>query len=240
MATSAPVKTQYYKHGLISLTENTTMEKCLLGLSDFKQQPFTPSPFVKPISVSFKQNNKDKTLERRWDLIESHDSIAVALYHRSMNCLILVRQFRPAVYARILRQAEENGQPVPPFNVGFTYELCAGLVDKNKSLLEIAREEIMEECGFNVPLESIKKVTSYLSAIGTAGTEQTLFFAEVGDEMKTENGGGGSDNEGEAIEVLGLPIESIDSFMFDTSLPKSTGMLFAYQWIKDKLKNNAL
>lgn len=71
MATSVPVKTQYYKHGLISLTErrnlvlfsidalplDNTMEKCIAGLSNFKQQPFTPSAFVKPVSVSFQQTN---------------------------------------------------------------------------------------------------------------------------------------------------------------------------------------
>lgn len=152
----------------------------------------------------------------------------------------MVRQFRPAVCASVLRRAEANGKPSPQLDAGFTYELCAGLVDKNKSLVEIAQEEIMEECGFNVPVECIEKVTSYLSAIGTAGTEQTLFFAEVGEEMKMESGGGGSDHDGEAIEVLALPLSNIDAFMFDTSLPKSTGMLFAYQWIKERIGEGSL
>eukprot|EP00210_Caulerpa_lentillifera_P001096 g1057.t1 len=216
------------------------MEKFLAGLSDFKQQPFTPSPFVKPVSVSFQQTTGSKTLKRRWDLIESHDSIAVALYHRSLNRLIIVRQFRPAVYASILRRALANGQPKPPLDAGFTYELCAGLVDKDKSLVEIAREEIMEECGFDVPIESIKQVTSFLSSIGTAGTEQTLFFAEVGDEMKLKNECETLGHSDEAIEVLALPLEKIDDFVFDTSLPKSTGLMFAFQWIKEQFQNNTL
>ena len=37
-------------------------------------------------------------------------------------------------------QAEEKGPP--PLSVGFTYELTAGIVDKSKSLAEIAKEEV--------------------------------------------------------------------------------------------------
>lgn len=179
-------------------------------------------------------------LKRRWDLIEAHDSIAVILYHRQMDCLLVVRQFRPAVYARLLRQAEASGDPTPPFEKGFTYELCAGLVDKEKSLAEIAHEEIMEECGFNVPVESIKEITSFLSSIGTAGTRQTLFFAEVKDEMKLDGGGGGLDHDGEAIEVLALPTANIEDFVFDSSLPKSSGLMLSFLWIKEQLKNHSI
>ena len=38
------------------------------------------------------------------------------------------------------RQAEGEGPP--PLSVGFTYELTAGIVDKGKSLAEIAKEEV--------------------------------------------------------------------------------------------------
>lgn len=48
-----------------------------------------------------------------------------------------------------------------PPGLAFTNELCAGIVDKSKSLVEIAREEILEECGYNVPIERIELVMSY-------------------------------------------------------------------------------
>jgi UDP-sugar diphosphatase len=38
-----------------------------------------------------------------------------------------------------------------------TIELCAGIVDKDLPLAEIVKEEIEEECGYAVPLESIEK-----------------------------------------------------------------------------------
>lgn len=53
----------------------------------------------------------------------------------------------------------------PPASVGITYELCAGLVDKPQlSLEEIARQEVLEECGYDVPASKLKRITSYRSA----------------------------------------------------------------------------
>ena len=46
------------------------------------------------------------------------------------------------VYASRWRQATEDGRPQPPLSAGFTYELCAGIIDKSKSLEDIAREEV--------------------------------------------------------------------------------------------------
>lgn len=53
----------------------------------------------------------------------------------------------------------------PPASMGVTYELCAGLVDKpDLSLEEIARQEVLEECGYDVPASKLKRITSYRSA----------------------------------------------------------------------------
>lgn len=50
----------------------------------------------------------------------------------------------------------------PPASAGVTYELCAGLVDKpDLSLEEIARQEVLEECGYDVPASKLKRITSY-------------------------------------------------------------------------------
>jgi UDP-sugar diphosphatase len=37
-----------------------------------------------------------------------------------------------------------------PASLGITLELCAGIVDKSKSLAEIAAEEMLEECGYKI------------------------------------------------------------------------------------------
>ncbi len=44
---------------------------------------------------------------------------------------------------------------------GVTYEMCAGIVDKEGATLkEIAQAEILEECGYDVPIENIEKITA--------------------------------------------------------------------------------
>ena len=35
--------------------------------------------------------------QRRWDMISSHSSVGVVIYHTEMDALLIVRQFRPAV-----------------------------------------------------------------------------------------------------------------------------------------------
>jgi hypothetical protein len=106
------------------------------------------------------------------DVVSSHDSICVVLYHRDLDSLLVVRQFRPALYATLLRAAAEPAAPnggrgedekvaSVPLHRAFTCELCAGLIDKSKAVEEIVREEVLEECGFDVPTESIRRLTAY-------------------------------------------------------------------------------
>ena len=130
------------------------------------------------------------------DVVESHDSIAVVLYHADLNSMLLVRQFRPALYASLMRAAAKDGKSVDvPLAEGFTCELCAGLMDKDTAVEEIVKEEIFEECaicfswlrrlgwlasaalkwivvyrcGYDVPVESIRKLTSYAAGVGIQG-----------------------------------------------------------------------
>ena len=50
---------------------------------------------------------------------------------------------------------------VPP-SLGITIELCAGILDNaNLSPKEIAKQEVLEECGYDVPLENFEYIISY-------------------------------------------------------------------------------
>lgn len=59
--------------------------------------------------------------------------------------------------------SEEASHPhQPPASAGVTYELCAGIVDKpHLSLEEIACQEVLEECGYEVPVSKLRRITSY-------------------------------------------------------------------------------
>lgn len=170
--------------------------------------------FIKPLKVTFNLNGKRKT----WEVVRSHDSVSILLYHTQKNAILLVKQFRVPVYLNDKSQT-------------FTYELCAGLVDKEKSLEEIAIEEIDEECGYEVNKKDIQKVTSFFTNVGISGAKQHLYFAKIDESMKIHDGGGVND---EQIELYFLPINSIDEFIFDESKAKTPGLIFSLYWF---LKN---
>ena len=183
-------------------------------IKNFKIGELKETKFIHPVKVTFNQNGKDKT----WEAVKSHDSVAVLLYHEEKNAFLLVKQFRAPVYLN------DNTKT-------FTYELCAGLVDKDKSLVEIAKEEIDEECGYDVDVNNIQKVTSFFTNVGISGGCQYLFFAKINESMKIHNGGGIND---EQIELYFLPLNECDDFIFDESKAKTPGLMFSFYWF---LKN---
>ena len=146
---------------MINIIEN-------LEISELKD-----TKFIHPVKVTYSQNGKNKT----WEAVKSHNSVAVLLYHTQKNAFLLVKQFRVPVFLN------DNSKT-------FTYELCAGLVDKNKSLEEIVKEEIDEECGYNVSLNDIIKVTSFYTNVGISGGCQHLYFTKIDESMKIHDGGG--------------------------------------------------
>lgn len=171
--------------------------------------PCEDSEFIKPQRIVYTQEGETK----RWDMVEVHDSVAIVLYHEEHRSLVIVRQFRPPVYLK-------NGD-------GLTYELCAGIVDKEKSLIEIAHEEILEECGYYVPLESIERVTSFYTAVGFAGSLQTLYFARVNESMRRHEGGG---VDLESIEVVEVALSEAKAFVLDETKAKTPGLMFGFGW----------
>ncbi|XP_072895535.1 uridine diphosphate glucose pyrophosphatase NUDT14 isoform X2 [Hemitrygon akajei] len=198
-------------------------------------------------------------VRKEWDFMKTHDSVSVLIYHPMRDSFVLVKQFRPAfklidvfplaVYAcecarqGILPMADAVSmdadpqarvpvQPLPA-SAGITYELCAGIVDKpGLSLEETAKEEIQEECGYRVPLESLQKITSYRSGVGLTGANHTMFYVEVSDDMHMGTDGG-KPEEGELIEVVHLPRKDWQTFVLDECIPKTAGVNFAFMWFQE-------
>lgn len=122
------------------------------------------SRYVRISRLHYMQNDR----EMSWDIAERRDSVAVLVYDRDDDCFVMVRQFRPAVYLRALRernpelfQSADSLHRIQEANadgLGFTLELCAGLIDKeDRSREQIAIEEIEEECGYKLPsVESLE------------------------------------------------------------------------------------
>eukprot|EP00878_Enallax_costatus_P021340 GHUV01022589.1.p2 GENE.GHUV01022589.1~~GHUV01022589.1.p2 ORF type:complete len:165 (+),score=27.81 GHUV01022589.1:799-1293(+) len=122
---------------------------------------------------------------------------------------------------------------------GFTIELCAGLIDKAKTLEQIVVEEIHEEVGYAVSAEEVRKVSKAVAAAGNNGADSRQFYAEINDSRRV-NAGGGLEQSGEAIEVLALPFQSVPAFVTDDSIAKSTGLMFGLFWAYTGLLNGDL
>ncbi|XP_056151008.1 uridine diphosphate glucose pyrophosphatase NUDT14 [Lampris incognitus] len=128
-----------------------------------------------------------------------------------------------------------SSSPQPPASAGVTYELCAGLVDKpNLSLEEIARQEVLEECGYDVPASKLRRITSYRSGVGVTGSKQTMFYAEVSDDNRVGEGGG-EPQEGELIEVVKIPLHEAMTFAYNEKIPKTMGVIFSFIWFHNNM-----
>ena len=176
--------------------------------------------FVKPIEIHYLQNGTQK----RWEAVLSHDSVAILLYHSQKNAFVLVKQLRVTV----LNKNQNNG---------YMYELCAGIVDKECSIEQIAKEEILEECGYDVPVQNLEKISAFYTSVGISGTHQTLYYAEINERMKLGEGGG---LEEEEIEVIYIPLDEAKKFMFDEGYQKTTGVSLAFYWFFNHKKQICL
>ena len=72
-----------------------------------------------------------------------------------------------AVYANLAQKVQslsDSGASSPidtsalPPRGACTLELCAGIVDKDVDVEEIAREELLEEVGYDVPVSKLEKI----------------------------------------------------------------------------------
>lgn len=186
------------------------------NIENFSLNPLVDPKFISTSLARYKQNG----IQKSWEIVQAHDSVSILIYHTEQKEFILVKQFRPAVYVN-----NEEGMSI---------ELCAGIVDKELTLQQITQEEIEEECGYEVPLENIEKITSFYTSVGFAGSKQTLYYAEVDESMKVSDGGGVA---GELIEVIELSIENAEDLIYDETIVKTPGLMFSFMWWFSRKKN---
>lgn len=179
-------------------------------ITDFRVVPEQQNKFVKQVHLHYSQDGNVRT----WEAVKSHESVAVLLHHIEKKAFLLVKQFRPPVYMNYKKHT-------------CTFELCAGIVDKKKSLKQIIREEIDEECGYDVPLTKIEKITSFFTNVGVTGSQQHLFYAPIDESIKI-HAGGGINNEQIILEFI--PISEAKAFLFNEDLAKTPALMFSIYW----------
>jgi len=186
------------------------------------KKKLTNPKYIKPFLIEYEYKGK----VRKWEVVEAFSSVAILVFNKERNSLMIVKQPRPALFVN------SGG------NFLYTYELCAGLLDKGKSEEETAKEELFEEMGIEVEINRLKKITKTYTAVGFAGNSQTIFFVEITNSNIKGKGGG---IDGEDIEIISIPIEKIYEFIFDETKPKTPGLMFSFMWfINERIKSGTL
>ncbi|EPS3048585.1 TPA: NUDIX domain-containing protein [Campylobacter jejuni] len=162
-----------------------------MAFKNLKELSFEKSNYIKPKRFAYESNGRLCT----WDFIESKDSVSVLLYHKELESFIFVRQFRIPLWYHQMHDKDY----VKDDDMGYTIELCSGLVDKKLSLEEIAKEECIEELGY-AP-KNLEKIGDFYTGFGSGVSKQSFYFAEVDEKDKISSGGGVDDEEIEAVYV---------------------------------------
>jgi ADP-ribose diphosphatase len=130
---------------------------------------------------------------------ERGDSVAVLLYDRQADAVILVRQFRYPAYAAIAA-AERGGEGAKR---AWTLEIVAGIQTGVRGLEEVAHQELLEEAGYTLSGE-LRPIASILPSPGGSSERIHIFLGEV-DHRDMSGPGGGVAEEGEDVQIEVIP-----------------------------------
>ena len=192
-----------------------------MDIKTLREQPFTGSKYLKPKRYTYEKGGKTHS----WDFIEALDSVSVLLYHSERRAFVLVRQFRVPLWDYQRR----NALKIAPAELGYSLELCSGLVDKALGLEQIAIEECVEELGYKP--RALELVGHFYSGFGSGVSRQSIFFASVAECDRIGTGGGIDDEEIEAVFV-----DVADFAEQIKCAAHAVGLEFAHLWF---MKNKA-
>ncbi|KAL3985673.1 NUDIX domain family protein [Acanthocheilonema viteae] len=88
-------------------------------------------------------------------------------------------------------------------------------------------QEVHEECGYNVNEADIQSVKTFVTAVGSSGSRQEVFYAEIDETMKVSEGGG---VDSEKIDKIFMTIPEAQKYCDQKEVPSSPGMLYALMW----------
>ncbi|MBT0609137.1 NUDIX domain-containing protein [Aequorivita echinoideorum] len=150
-----------------------------------------------------------KSIETNKLAFERGDSVAILLFEKESNSILLTNQFR---------------YPTCKNNSGWLLEIPAGSLEKNENPEDCVKREVMEELGYAI--ENPKQISIFYNSPGASTERAFLFYAEVSKQDKTGEGGGLS-TENEDIQLVKINISEIKTRL---SQFKDAKTILALQW----------
>ena len=170
--------------------------------------------FVKTEAVVYQREGDEPKI---WEMIKSHDSVHILVDNIETRELLFVKQVRIPVLVN-------TGE-------GACIECAAGLVDKETSVMQIAKEEVIEELGYEPKDKNLLFLRSYKSSVGTAGTNCSAFICTVVEADKVSEGGG---LESEDIEIVRVPYDDVQNFLDEQINIDATTLYLTTFWLMSK------
>ena len=174
----------------------------------------------------FEKFNGEMSKEVRRLCLDRGDAVAVVLFNRQSNKLVMIEQFRYPVYRALQRKN------------GWLCELIAGVVEAGEKPEEVASREAMEETGYQI--KNVKLLARIFPSPGGMSERVYIFYAEVAGR---ENAGGGLASEDEDIRVMELPVGKVYAMLRRGELEDAKtviGLLQAEKLIRRQSRSGAI
>lgn len=177
---------------------------------------------VEEAYLRFEQFNGEMSpLVRRMSL-ERGNSVAVLVFNRSTEKLILISQFRYPTY---------------PNNDGWTVEVIAGMIDPGETPEESARRELQEEAGLTI--ETFEHIATFYPSPGGSSEQIYLYYSEVSGRQARYKKTGGLLASGEDIKVVELTLTDALARIKTGKIADAKTIMGIY-WLENRHRNGQL
>jgi nudix-type nucleoside diphosphatase (YffH/AdpP family) len=159
---------------------------------DIKQSWLEHDGFMKITRATLRFQKFDGQMSEEVTRFHYHrsDAVAVLIYDEVNERVLLIKQFRYAVYAK-------TGD-------GWLTECVAGMMEENETPLEVAHREVFEETG--LILRRVELLAQYFFSPGGCSDRIHLYVGTV-ENPEQPVGIGGLQSEGEEIHAEWVPLQ---------------------------------
>lgn len=153
----------------------------------------------------------------RLNFIRGH-SVALLLYNKDTNSIILTQQFRYPVHSVDEKKA-------------WLWEIIAGSIENGETAIQTLLRESLEEAGYQI--QHPEFVNEFFVSPGGTSEKISLYYAEVTDADRIGTGGGMS-SEGENLKIEEVPLQQAFQMM-ETGEICDAKSIIALLWLKNRL-----
>jgi len=154
-----------------------------------------------------------------WEAINFPETVHIIVNKVDSKELVFVKQIR----LPIMKNYPNTG--------GVCIECCAGVVDKSIPTIEIAREEIKEELGYDVTSDRIRHINTVYSGLGFSGSKTYMYYTEVTDADIVED----EELFEEDIIPIFVPYKDIDKFFQSDEIVTDSTTMYLIEKTKEYL-----